>query len=426
MGTRNDDFSLILAKAKMSGFFPDVKNSELDAIQAYADALFADDKSLNSAFVRPKQNTVVLFGDSITYNNGGGTSWWDARGWFFWANTLLGGRLNILKNAGIGGNNTTQMVGRIQTDVLDYNPGWVIVMAGTNDAVQDVAAATIISNLTTIYNKIIANGGKVVALTIMPRTGLTGYQATQLAKVNKWIKTYGQTARGVYVCDVGAALVDTTLPGWQIVAAYATDGLHPNATGAMRTGVALAATLDPIIPKSDILMTGADVDNLILNPYFNGSGTAAPANWGTQGPAPLISYVPRTDGISGSWLQVQVANGAATTNVFQNASLSSEVGIGDTVVFSVEVQCDTLDPSPAAGTQQFGAYLLCNNGSGFTIKGYAPYWESGYGNAPFPGGTAVFTTNPIIIPAGTTFIQPVIAMNGGGKYRMHRATLRKV
>ena len=45
---RNDDLSLILAKAKRSGFFEDVKNEELDSLQAYANNLFAGDDVLTS------------------------------------------------------------------------------------------------------------------------------------------------------------------------------------------------------------------------------------------------------------------------------------------------------------------------------------------------------------------------------------------
>ena len=36
-------------------------------------------------------------------------------------------------NAGIGGNNTIQLLGRIEKDVLDKNPDLVVLMVGTND-----------------------------------------------------------------------------------------------------------------------------------------------------------------------------------------------------------------------------------------------------------------------------------------------------
>jgi len=62
---RNDDISLILAKAKMKGFFPDLASEELDAIQGYANTLFGDDASLNSIF--PKPVDMQVFTSSGTW-----------------------------------------------------------------------------------------------------------------------------------------------------------------------------------------------------------------------------------------------------------------------------------------------------------------------------------------------------------------------
>lgn len=52
---RNDDLSLILAKAKLNGMLPDVKNEELDAIQQYANVLFSDDAALSATYTPYKQ-----------------------------------------------------------------------------------------------------------------------------------------------------------------------------------------------------------------------------------------------------------------------------------------------------------------------------------------------------------------------------------
>jgi hypothetical protein len=52
MVTRNDDFSLILAKAKMRGFFPDVRTEELDAVQVKATELFSDDTVFGNVFAK--------------------------------------------------------------------------------------------------------------------------------------------------------------------------------------------------------------------------------------------------------------------------------------------------------------------------------------------------------------------------------------
>lgn len=48
MGTRNDDISLILAKAKKQGFLPDVYDSEVGILSAEADKLFGDDSAIGT------------------------------------------------------------------------------------------------------------------------------------------------------------------------------------------------------------------------------------------------------------------------------------------------------------------------------------------------------------------------------------------
>jgi lysophospholipase L1-like esterase len=49
VGTRNDDISLILAKAKKQGFLPDVSDNEVDVLQQEAQGLFDDDNVLVTA-----------------------------------------------------------------------------------------------------------------------------------------------------------------------------------------------------------------------------------------------------------------------------------------------------------------------------------------------------------------------------------------
>jgi hypothetical protein len=55
VGTRNDDISLILAKAKKQGFLPDVSDSEVSILRVEAKKLFGSDVTkLGSFFLRPK------------------------------------------------------------------------------------------------------------------------------------------------------------------------------------------------------------------------------------------------------------------------------------------------------------------------------------------------------------------------------------
>lgn len=72
-------------------------------------------------------STIVAFGDSITYGTGmpeGSNHWTD----------IISERFNLnLINSGIPGNTSSQGLARIQEDVLNFNPDYVIINFGMND-----------------------------------------------------------------------------------------------------------------------------------------------------------------------------------------------------------------------------------------------------------------------------------------------------
>ena len=178
---------------------------------------------------------TVLLGDSITANQ----TWWDtadeATGNRFCRAT---GGLSPLTatNAGIGGNQTSQMLARVAADVTSLAPRYVSVLGGTNDVGNDVASATTIANLTSIYNAITAAGGQFVACTIPPRMGsvltnpLTPAQVVLLKTVNAWIRANYMTWAGARLCDWSWALSDGTDESSPLAGNFV-DGVHPNATG---------------------------------------------------------------------------------------------------------------------------------------------------------------------------------------------------
>jgi lysophospholipase L1-like esterase len=72
VGTRNDDISLILAKAKKQGFLPDVKDEEVDILRAEASSLFNDDVVLmrRKIAVPIATNTWTATNTPLQTNNG--------------------------------------------------------------------------------------------------------------------------------------------------------------------------------------------------------------------------------------------------------------------------------------------------------------------------------------------------------------------
>lgn len=70
-------------------------------------------------------------------------------------------RCRGVANFGIGGNTTAQILERLP-DALAKRPRLIILMAGTNDAIQDLPENETLANLQTISAKVTQAGGKFV------------------------------------------------------------------------------------------------------------------------------------------------------------------------------------------------------------------------------------------------------------------------
>lgn len=76
----------------------------------------------------------------------------------------------FVRNAGIGGNNTVDMLKRIRKDCLNFHPDLTIVMAGTNDmnSVKYVPLDQYKINLEHLLDSIQESGSKVLLMNILP------------------------------------------------------------------------------------------------------------------------------------------------------------------------------------------------------------------------------------------------------------------
>lgn len=89
-------------------------------------------------------------------------------------------------NAGIPGNTTAQMLARIDSDVLAYQPAIVIVMGGTNDLRHHQAPLAILRRLDVMIDKARIVGAVPVLCTIPPRNGY----GKQVLALNAEIRKY--------------------------------------------------------------------------------------------------------------------------------------------------------------------------------------------------------------------------------------------
>ena len=164
---------------------------------------------------------VYCFGDSLTYGTGSGGGTYPQR-----LGVLLGSDATVV-NQGIAGQTTSQLLARLQADVLDNNPDYVLVWGGINDIYQDLSIPNAKSNLQAIFDAIHNAGAKVVSLNITPSKGggtWTPTRQTNTDDINSWILN---TATNIdFRIDAYTAVEDPGNPDYILAGYDAGDGLH--------------------------------------------------------------------------------------------------------------------------------------------------------------------------------------------------------
>lgn len=188
----------------------------LASAQEYKDwAKFYRYAEMNEAVtVKPR---AVFMGDSITDN------WAKKDQDFFTDNNFLG--------RGISGQTTSHMLVRFRKDVLDHNPKYVVILAGTNDIAKnngEISLDNILGNLMSMCELARAHKIKPILCSVLPAAGYKWRKdikpAEIIVELNEMIKEYAQSAKIPYV-DYHSVLKDENngLP-----LKHAADGVHPN------------------------------------------------------------------------------------------------------------------------------------------------------------------------------------------------------
>src|SRR4028118_817318 len=136
--------------------------------------------------------------------------------------------------AGIGGNNSKHMLGRLEKDVLSKKPTWMTLSCGVNDVMHKaVELEDYKKNITGILDRCEQAGVKVLVLTAT-QIGLpvTNPGNVKLAGYNDFLRETAK-ARDLPVADVNAAMVaeQAALEKAGIKRALTGDGVHMNIYG---------------------------------------------------------------------------------------------------------------------------------------------------------------------------------------------------
>lgn len=273
----------------------------------------------------------------------------------------LGYPIQIVRNAGDGGDTLAQIRARIATEIAPLaRPGDIVVfMGGVNGAgtsgegsLNESTAAAVIEQLGLIIDELLALGVTVCASTIT-QAQASGYWSTSPATAiantkaaNGYLRARAKAEARLHVFDSYAAL-----GGGDYAASDVKAGdIHLLVSGAEKIGQRLVDDCIGVFRKGTFRRVLSAQDNyagtgwnLLANPDFTGaSGSTAPTGWtlSAGGGTNTFTLAARADGV-GNDLTIDKAHTAATS-VIISEDITSKVAAGQRLVFGVEQETVTV------------------------------------------------------------------------------------
>jgi lysophospholipase L1-like esterase len=361
------------------------------------------DTALQLTSTRP---TVLLVGDSITVQCGRPSildvqDAYSARGFFNWANWLMGERYNVVNVAGIGGQTSAQIAARIASDMAASPSEWVVLECGTNDVAQGRTYTDILASMTACLDAIQSAGRKCCILTVWPSNSHTTTAMKQIAaQVSQWIAALPLTRPGVVVADVYSVLVDPATG--MLGAGMPFDSVHPGSAAAYRAGNVVANAMRPFAaPMPNMRIADTDPKVAIGNQSFLTSGAGWTLNVGTG-----ATYARNPDGFG----NMATATVAATGVDFGYLeTLGTRINIGDVIQARARIRWSGLTWS--GSITQFSPWIshLFRAASGSFNNAGSPVGSAGFEPSTFnttfgasdvtTSGDVILTSTKVTIPA---------------------------
>lgn len=317
--------------------------------------------------------------------------------WFSEACIRSGQRMRFYRNAGVAGETTTQMLARVNSDVIAYSPDYCVIGGPTNDHGADFPESTTRANYAAMVNILRAAGITPVIRNAVPIGNANKYK---IERHNAWLASWGLT-QGIHIMDVYTPMVDVLTGGPK--AGFTTDGIHPSATGRAAIAAAVAANLPAFFRGSVPLTTNqTDAANLATGGTFavdtdaNGYADGWVLGGGTFTPSLVADAT-----ILGQWQQSSIA----TTGLgYWQQQITTGWAVGDRVAIGalIDKPAGTSVSVSLAYSGGTKTIALLDNAGAFT-KG--TLWAEG------------------VIPAGTTTVHARVSMNlAAGSVKIGRLT----
>ena len=241
--------------------------------------------------VRPKSNIkkIVLLGDSITQGsnsiNGNGIPSYndDTTCPFTMPIMSSGGKYVLLRNSGVAGQTSAQILARVSTDVIAYQPDVCTVLAGTNDLLSgmtNAAYASMMNNVKQIVLMLMSANILPILVVPPPRNA-----AVTEAKRARYFYYKLAEKYGLPLIDLFKIYVDPS--NGQYLSGYSGDGTHPNSTATLASASIISSIMNnlhnpDVYPYMGVVAESAagEQSNLVRNGNFNISTTPpTPDGW---------------------------------------------------------------------------------------------------------------------------------------------------
>jgi lysophospholipase L1-like esterase len=149
------------------------------------------------------------------------------------------------------------MVMRFRRDVLDHQPGYVLILGGTNDLGWNASPSEIMGNLARMYEQTLAMGAVPIPVTVpsirvedasVSQEG-QAWVAEHLARrsqLNKLIQDYADS-KGIVCVDLFTVTAEPE--SGQLAAIYSNDGIHLTTVGYRLFAEQVARILKPLLAQ---------------------------------------------------------------------------------------------------------------------------------------------------------------------------------
>jgi len=180
----------------------------------------------NSFFSTRAPKTIIAFGDSLTRGLQISSGRFDKETPYTdYLKPMLGNGWKV-RNKGISGELTHEMLERFSKDVVIEKPDVVVILGGSNDVGWGVPAETVIENLKTIIQQAIDAGIKPIPCAI-PSIMHNKKLVPPRRKINLAIALFAKN-NGIPFVDLFSATSDE---GGMLARQYSSDGLHLSTKG---------------------------------------------------------------------------------------------------------------------------------------------------------------------------------------------------